>query len=252
LNASAQTQFNRVARAYMASPVHAQGPDLAWLAAALEPQPTWKLLDAGTGAGHAALTVAAFVAGVTAVDVAEHMLRAAAELAFERGVTNLDIVQASVESLPFVDCSYDAACTRYSAHHWSHPATAIAEIARVLKPGSPVVLSDTVGFEDAAVDTYLNALELLRDPSHVCNATVATWSRLLAVAGFAVTSVKRWNVSLETTAWLARSATAGWRMIAARQLLLDAPQPARNALGIADDGESFTLPCAMITARRHR
>lgn len=250
MNTSPEDQFNRVARAYASSAVHAQGLDLGWLVAALQPQPSWNVLDAGTGAGHAALAVAACAASVTAVDLAEHMLRVAAEMAAERGLSNLDFIQASVGSLPFSDRTFDAACSRYSAHHWSHPSMAIAELARVLKPGAPFVLSDTVGLEDAALDTYLNALELLRDPSHVHNATVAAWSRRLADAGFTVTAVTRWNISIDTTSWLARSAPVHWRVTAARNLLLDASQPARSALGIAEDGESFTLPCGMITTRR--
>ena len=186
------------------------------------------------------------------MDVAEHMLRAAADLAEARGVTNLDFVQASVESLPFADGSFDAACTRYSAHHWSHPPAAIAEIARVLRPGAPFVLSDSAGIEDAALDTYLNALELLRDPSHVRNAPVTVWSRLLTEAGFTVTSVREWTINLDTTTWLDRAAAAEWRQAAARHLLIEAPHAARSALNISEDGESFTLPCAMILARLSR
>jgi SAM-dependent methyltransferase len=250
MNASPEAQFNRVARAYMSSPVHARGVDLAWLVEELRPQSTWRVLDAGTGAGHAALAVAGSVRQVTAVDVAEHMLSAAGELAAGRGTTNLELVQASVQSLPFAESAFDAAFSRYSAHHWSNPWAALAEIARVLKPGASFVLIDSVGLEDAALDTYLNALELLRDPSHVRNATVATWCRCLADAGLSMTSVKRWNIDLETAPWLARSGAARWRAAAARRLLREAPVAARRALSVADDGESFSVPSALVVARR--
>jgi len=250
MDASPESQFNRVARAYASSAVHARGQDLEWLVAALQPRPTWHVLDAGTGAGHTALLVAATAARVTAVDLAEHMLRVAAELAVERGATNVDFVQASIDRLPFADSTFDAACTRYSAHHWSDPRAAVTEIARVLKPGAPFVLSDSMSFEDPALDTYLNTLELLRDASHVRNATVAAWSRLLEDAGLAATSVKPWSVTLDTETWLARSDPPEWRASAARHLLRDASPEARSALSIGDRGESFTLPCAVIAARR--
>lgn len=68
MNSSAEVQFNRVARAYASSTVHARGADLEWLAVALQPKPSWRVLDAGTGAGHTAVTVAPHVASVTAVD----------------------------------------------------------------------------------------------------------------------------------------------------------------------------------------
>lgn len=171
-------------------------------------------------------------------------------MASSRGTTNVDFVRAGVSNLPFADYSFDAACTRYSAHHWSQPSAAVAEIARVLKPGAPFVLSDSVGFDDAALDTYLNALELLRDPSHVRNATVAAWTACLENVGFRVTAVRPWRVDLDTTTWLNRLAPARWRRSAARHMLLDAPAPARIAMNIAPGGASFTIPCAMITAMR--
>ena len=249
MNSSPESQFNQVARAYATSAVHALGPDLEWLVAELRPQAGWKVLDAGCGAGHAALAVTAYVEEVIAVDVADKMLRVAADLAAERGVTNLSPVLTSVGNMPFPNRSFDAAITRFSTHHWPDPRADITEIARVLRTGAPFVLIDAVGFEDTALDTFLNTLELLRDPSHVRNATVAQWSLHLEKAGFAVESVKRWDVRLDTAEWLARSATVEWRQTAVKHLLQEAPAPARTALSISGDCSSFSLPCAMITAR---
>jgi ubiquinone/menaquinone biosynthesis C-methylase UbiE len=249
MNSSSEGQFNQVARAYATSAVHAHGPDLEWLVAALRPQADWKVLDAGCGAGHAALAVAAYVEEVIAVDVADKMLQVAADLAADRGVSNLNPVLSSVGNMPFLGGSFDAAITRFSTHHWPDPRADIAEIARVLRTGAPFVLIDAVGLEDTALDTFLNTLELLRDPSHVRNATITQWSLHLANAGFAVDSIKRWDVRIDTAEWLARSSTVEWRQTAVKHLLQGAPAPARTALSISSDCSSFSLPCAMITAR---
>ena len=80
-----------------------------------------------------------------------------------------------IEHLEFADGSFDVVVSRYSAHHYPHPAVAIAEIARVLKPGGVFLLADVVSPEDPTADTYMNAIEVLRDPSHVRDHRVDQW-----------------------------------------------------------------------------
>ncbi|MDB5059840.1 MAG: yafE [Chloroflexi bacterium] len=250
MNASAAEQFNSVAQAYATSAVHAQGPDLPWLVTALEAVDTWSVLDVGTGAGHASLAVAPSVRQVTAIDIADRMLATAARLASERSIANVTFRQASVAELPFASGTFDGAFTRYSAHHWPNSAHSVGETARVLRPGAPFVLIDTISPEDAALGTYINALELLRDPSHVQNPTLIKWQGDLECAGFVVESVRKWQIDLVTLEWLRRAATIEWRAAACRHLLSEAPPAARAAFTIAGDGESFQLPCALIKARR--
>ena len=40
--------------------------------------------------------------------------------------------------------------------------------------------------EDYAQDTFLQTIELLRDPSHVRDYRISEWRDMLAAAGFAV------------------------------------------------------------------
>lgn len=246
---NAAEQFDRVAAAYATSAVHAQGLDLAWLVEKLRPQPAWHVLDLGTGAGHAALAVAPHVAQVTAVDVAERMLATARRLAEERDLRNITYTRADVTALPFADAAFDAAITRYSAHHWPDPAAAAREAARVLRPHALFILIDSISLEAGSLDTFINAVELLRDPSHVRNARLSEWRRHLKHAGFEIELVREWPLTLDTENWLARSATSAWRAEACRQLLREAPLAARDAFGIAVDGSHFNLPCAVIAAR---
>jgi ubiquinone/menaquinone biosynthesis C-methylase UbiE len=245
----AAEQFDRVAAAYATSAVHARGLDLAWLVEALRPEPSWRVLDLGTGAGHAALAVAPHVTRVTAVDVAERMLATARGLAEERGIANLETVQADVGALPCPDRTFDAGFSRYSAHHWPDPAAALREAARVLRPGARLVLIDTVSPSDPALDTYINAVELLRDPSHGRNAPESEWRARLGAAGFAMATAREWTIDLETEEWLARAGTEPWRAEACRRLLREAPDAARDTFGIASDGSRFRLHCSLLSAR---
>ena len=47
-----------------------------------------------------------------------------------------------VTDLPFGDDSFDIVVTSYSMHHWDHPAGAVPELARVLRPGGRLYVYD--------------------------------------------------------------------------------------------------------------
>jgi ubiquinone/menaquinone biosynthesis C-methylase UbiE len=243
-------QFDRMAAAYVASPIHARGPDLAWLVEALHPDPTWRVLDLGAGTGHAALALAPHVAQVVAVDLSEQMLAQGASLARTRGITNIEACVADVAALPFAPGSFQAACTRYSAHHWPQPAAALAELARVLVPGAPFVLIDTMAPEEPASDTFMNGLELLRDGSHGRNARESEWRALMQQAGFAIAGSRAWRIDLETEDWLERAGAEAWRRAACLDLLRDALPEARAAFTITGGGAAFQWPVQMLTAVR--
>ncbi|HWE62715.1 MAG TPA: class I SAM-dependent methyltransferase [Chloroflexota bacterium] len=249
MSGSAAEQFDRVAQAYATSAVHAKGPDLAWLLEALQPEPAWRALDLGTGAGHAAMAVAPYVDELYAVDVSARMLTTAADLAGQRNLTNTRFAEASVSALPWPNGYFDAAFSRYSAHHWSSLAPALREAARLTRPGAPLIIIDTISPEEPALDTFVNTLELLRDPSHGRNASAQEWTRQLQQAGFAVQAIRTWQLELVTAEWLERARTEVWRAVACYQLLREAPDAARAAFAIAGDGSRFSLHCALFTAR---
>ena len=84
-----------------------------------------RILDAGCGPGHTALTFAPHVAQVVGVDLSDQMLDQGRRLAAERGLTNVEFRTGDVEALPFDSGEFDVVVTRYSAHHWPapHPRT---------------------------------------------------------------------------------------------------------------------------------
>jgi ubiquinone/menaquinone biosynthesis C-methylase UbiE len=71
-----------------------------------------------------------------AADLSKVMLTRARGEARRRGVEALiEFVEADVEALPFSDGEFDLSVTYTGLHCFPDPAVAIAELARVLKPG---------------------------------------------------------------------------------------------------------------------
>jgi ArsR family transcriptional regulator len=96
--------------------------------------------DLGCGTGHAAAAFAPFVAKVIAVDRSGEMLHAARRRL--RDLPNVEVRRGELESLPVADAELDLATLLLVLHHLADPAAALAEAARVLKPGGRLLIED--------------------------------------------------------------------------------------------------------------
>ena len=103
-----------------------------------------RVLDLGAGAGLVALEIAPHVARVVAFDISRGMLDRLEERAAERSVTNVEVVEGDMRSLPFQDESFDVVVSNYVFHHLDDPAKelALSGVRRVLVPGGRLVLCD--------------------------------------------------------------------------------------------------------------
>jgi SAM-dependent methyltransferase len=151
--------------------------------------------------------------------------------------------------MPFDDASFDLVVTRYSAHHWPNLAQALRECLRVLRPGGRLIVSDIVASEDAARDTFLQTIELLRDPSHVRDHSVSQWKALLNDAGFKAEVVKLWPVPLNFDDWVARIHTPPLNIDMLKALFDGASSEVRAAMQLQAD-YSFTIYGALFQATR--
>ena len=244
---SVAEQFSNAASNYSTSPIHATGTDLQEMIAAAALQGSERMLDAGCGPGHTALTFAPHVGRVVALDLSDSMLEQGRGLAAARGIANVEFRQGDAEHLPFAASEFALVTTRYSAHHWPHPATALGEFRRVLRPGGCLLVADVVTFDDYTVDTHFQAIELLRDASHVRDHTITQWLALLEDAGFDADIAYTWTIFIDFSSWVARIHTPPQRVAMLQTLLTTAPHEVKSALQIQPDG-SFTMQCALFRA----
>ncbi len=160
---------------------YAEGPDAPALAleAVLEVSPR-RVLEVGCGPGEAAAAIAASGAGVVALDISERMV----ELARARGV---DARVGDAQELPFEDASFDCALAAWMLYHVPEPERAVAELARVLRPGGRLVavtngrahlqeLRELLGtWADSAFDDENGPPVLARHFSHVEERDASGW-----------------------------------------------------------------------------
>lgn len=245
-----QTRFAAVAANYRLSDVHAAGADLQVMLRHAPSSPASLVLDAGCGAGHTALTFAPNVGRVFACDFTMSMLAQVRLLARERLVDNVVPQLADIEYLPFPDGSFDIVTTRYSAHHWQHPERALSELRRVLRDQGELILSDIMASEDYAQDTFLQTIELLRDPSHVRDYRVSEWLAMLRATGFSAQVVHRFDLELHFGKWTARMRTPRRNQEMIKALFRGASNDIRRGFQLPDEinGEdfSFFIPGAVL------
>ncbi len=240
-------QFGPRAAAYVQSAVHAQGEDLQELKSIVAANRFARVLDLGCGGGHVSFAMAPHVGAVVAYDLSDDMLAAVANEAAARGLANLSIRQGKAEVLPFEDASFDFVATRYSTHHWQDVPAALKEARRVLKPGGSLMVMDAVAPENVLCDTFLQTIEMLRDPSHVRDYSVAEWLSMLNAAGFTPGEPVRRRVRLDYASWIARMQTPKVYADAILALMKQIPDEVRAHFAIEADG-SFMLDTASVVA----
>jgi ArsR family transcriptional regulator len=131
------------------------------------------IADLGAGEGTLSQLLAQRAKHVIAVDNSPRMVEFGTQLAREHGVANLEFRLGDLEAPPIADASVDLALFSQALHHAQKPARAVAEAARILRPGGRLVILDLLrhdfeearelyadvwlGFAEAEVEQFLKA-----------------------------------------------------------------------------------------------
>ncbi|QNN64409.1 metalloregulator ArsR/SmtB family transcription factor [Sphingomonas rhizophila] len=114
----------------------------AAIASALGDEPIGTLLDIGTGTGRMLELFADRSDGAIGVDRSSEMLRLARVKLDAAGIASASLRQGDMYSLPLADRSVDSILLHQVLHYAQAPGTAIAEAARVLRPGGRLLVID--------------------------------------------------------------------------------------------------------------
>ena len=242
-----EAQFGPRAKAYVESAVHSQGADLEAIGTlAQKARPNWRSISAPAAATSPMLSRAT-PGGLSQRDLSSEMLAAVARTAREKGLGNIETAEAPAERLPFEDATFDFVASRFSAHHWRDFDAGLREARRTLKPGGRAAFVDVYAPGQALFDTHLQAIELLRDHSHVRDYTSAQWLDTLGRSGFAVEACRTWRLRMDFPVWIARMQTPEENVKAIRALQIAASAETKAHFAIEPDG-SFLLDMLMIEA----
>ena len=144
-------------------------------------------IDLACGPGTFTRPLAARVGRAIGADLTPAMVEKARAEAARDGIANIEFVCSDVYALPFAAGAAHIVTCGYAFHHMTDPERALAEMARVTRPGGRVAIIDIIvpeGFDPR----HQNAIERERDPSHTDTLTVARFFELFHDAGLRVRS----------------------------------------------------------------
>jgi ubiquinone/menaquinone biosynthesis C-methylase UbiE len=199
-NTAVRTEFSRQANVMSGAPAFHSADVLERIAAAIGRVPG-RVLDLACGPGIVAEKIAPLVDEVIGVDLTPRMVELATARCKSANLSNCSFRAASAERLPFSDRFFDTVVTRLALHHFLAPAEALAEAWRVLRPAGCLVVADIVASpveEEAALH---NAIERLRDPTHVRMLSATELASLLSASGFEVLRQDSWEQLRGFTEW---------------------------------------------------
>ncbi len=156
-------------------------------------------LDLGTGTGRILELVSSRAARAVGVDMNAEMLALARARIEKAALNHVQVRRGDLFQLPYGERSFDLITLHQVLHYLEDPSAAVAEAARVLKPGGKVVI----------VDFAPHALEFLReDHQHrrlgFADKEVAQWCK---AAGLSLSATRafppRGASGLTVVVWLA-------------------------------------------------
>lgn len=197
-----RSEFSRQAAAMATAAIFNDANVLARIRDAGRLSPGSRVLDVACGPGIVVEALAKSAGEVVGCDITPAMLEKARARCAAAGLANARFTSGRAEKLPFADRSFDVVVSRSAVHHFPDPPAAFAEMARVVKPGGRVITVDVQSSELAEEAALHNALEILRDPSHVRMLPKSELHRAIASAGLAIEEAIAWTNHREFSEWM--------------------------------------------------
>jgi len=144
-----------------------------------------RIIDLGTGTGRMLALLSKYADEAEGLDLSHHMLTVARANLNRAGVKNARVRHGDVTNTPFESNSADLVVIHQVLHYLDQPERALAEAARILKPGGQLLI----------VDFAPHDLEFLREnQGHrrlgICENDMSQWA---GAAGFSVRASQKFD-----------------------------------------------------------
>ena len=161
------------------------------------------MLDLACGPGILLASLASGMRLNVGVDVTPKMIQMARARCLAASLVNTRFVESLAEQLPFATAAFDCVVTRLAIHHFLDPLIVLREVRRILKSDGLLVIADLISSEDPAETRLHNALEQLRDPTHIRMLSESELLNVVNEAGFRVVSTDHWLQQRQFEEWAA-------------------------------------------------
>jgi len=204
VTAGYRESFGPVAAHYARSTSHSDAASLARMCTLTGAARGRTALDVACGGGWSTWALAQAGARVVAFDGTRPMLDVCGAEGRKRGLA-FDRTQGDAHRFPFRSESFDIVTCRIAAHHFEDPFAALREIARVMHRKSRFYLYDLSSPDSDSMGKWIDSIETLRDPSHVCCWSSRAWEGLALGAGLRIVHSARYRRQYDMPHWLGRS-----------------------------------------------
>lgn len=195
-------EFKRQAETFDTWAVKTDEKSGARFVAALGDAAKGAILDVACGPGVITAAVAPYAAFVMALDATEAMIGKARARSDAAGLKNVQFKIGDAHNLPFQDGQFNGVVSRLAVHHFTDPGRAIKEMVRVLKPSGVLAIADVTVSDNKADADLQNAIEILRDPSHVAMLPQAQLVQYFEDAGLEAVAAETWDKEREFGEWM--------------------------------------------------
>lgn len=245
-------EFAQQAAGFSASAATTDQAQVARFVNAMGDAARGRVLDVACGPGIVTSELAAAAHEVVAFDLTPEMLVRAKARCANAGRANVLFKEGSATDLPFPNDAFDAVVTRLSFHHFLEPRRVLTEMLRVLKVAGTLAVADVVSAEDPGKAALQNAIEMLRDPSHVRMMPASELIGLITRPDVLIERQDTWDKAREFEEWAGIVADperiAPLRTVV--RALAEAGQDAGMGLSVSNGAVRFFHTWHLIVARK--
>jgi ubiquinone/menaquinone biosynthesis C-methylase UbiE len=199
--------------------------------------------EVGAGTGNFLSLFATVTDRLLAIDLTPRMLKQAA-------VTHegLLLIAADAARLPLPSRSVDLVSCAQMLHHVHEPLPVLKEMRRVSK--GRVLVVDQAAPENFEQAVIMNALELVRDPSHAASRPPSPFRTMLQAAGLRMVDERLWEGPQRLSQWMWPEEFPEERIATVRTFIEQ--QGAQTGMDFERDGDDwvFTRRRVMLLAER--